>query len=63
MKQFKQAEQEEARFVAVFPCTLKIIPTCIFNKKDPIVLGVEVVEGIAKVGCKYEAYTVTRMHA
>lgn len=28
---------------------VQIIPTCIFNKKDPIVLGVEVVEGIAKV--------------
>ena len=38
----------------MFPCILKILPTCIFNKKDPIVLGVEVAEGIAKVrapGC------------
>jgi translation initiation factor IF-2 len=25
------------------------MPTCVFNKKDPIVLGVEVEEGIAKV--------------
>jgi translation initiation factor 5B len=49
VKQAKIAEQEAARFVAVFPCVLKIIPSCIFNKKDPIVLGVEVVEGIAKV--------------
>eukprot|EP00798_Chlamydomonas_sp_ICE-L_P031196 gene31196-6343_t len=46
----KIEEQEAARLTAVFPCTLKILPTCIFNKKDPIVLGVEVVEGIAKVG-------------
>jgi translation initiation factor IF-2 len=30
-------------------CLVQIIPTCIFNKKDPIVLGVEVMEGIAKV--------------
>ncbi|CAN0909342.1 Eukaryotic translation initiation factor 5B [Linum grandiflorum] len=34
--------------IAVFPCGLKIIR--VFNTKDPIVLGVEVVEGIAKVG-------------
>lgn len=28
----------------------QILPTCVFNKKDPIVVGVEVKEGIAKVG-------------
>ena len=48
--QVKEDEQENARLDAVFPCILKIMPTCIFNKKDPIVLGVEVMEGIAKVG-------------
>ncbi len=45
----KEDEQAAARLEAVFPCILKIIPTCIFNKKDPIVLGVDVIEGIAKV--------------
>lgn len=50
MKTIRAAEQEAARLIAVFPCVLKILPNCIFNKKDPIVLGVEVVEGIAKVG-------------
>ena len=43
-------EQEAAKLVAIFPCRLKILPGCVFNAKDPIVLGVEVVEGIAKVG-------------
>lgn len=47
----KEEEQEAAKYDAVFPCVLKILPTCIFNKKDPIVLGVEIADGIAKVQC------------
>jgi translation initiation factor 5B len=35
---------------AVFPCRINIIPTAIFNRKDPIIIGVDVVEGILKVG-------------
>jgi translation initiation factor 5B len=35
---------------AVFPAIVKIIPTSVFNKKDPIVCGVDVVEGRLKVG-------------
>lgn len=49
MKDIRAAEQEAAKLSAVFPCVLKIMPACVFNKKDPIVVGVEVVEGIAKV--------------
>ncbi|GAB4816828.1 hypothetical protein N2152v2_003874 [Parachlorella kessleri] len=50
LKKVKEEEQEAAKLDAVFPCVLKIMPTCVFNKKDPIVLGVEVVDGIAKIG-------------
>ena len=50
ISQVKEDEQEAAKLDAVFPCVLKIMPTCVFNKKDPIVLGVEVVDGIAKIG-------------
>jgi translation initiation factor 5B len=50
LKKSREDEQEAARLDAVFPCVLQIMPTCIFNKKDPIVLGVEVVDGIAKIG-------------
>jgi len=35
---------------AVFPCILKIVPGCVFNKRDPIILGVDVVEGILRIG-------------
>ncbi|XP_050208727.1 uncharacterized protein LOC126659484 [Mercurialis annua] len=41
---------EIAAAEAVFPCTLKIIPGCIFRLNDPIILGVEVVQGILRVG-------------
>ncbi|GIL53237.1 hypothetical protein Vafri_8897 [Volvox africanus] len=57
VKQVKSAEQEAARFKAVFPVVLRILPTCIFNKKDPIVVGVDVVEGIAKIGTPVAAQT------
>ncbi|EEF34273.1 translation initiation factor if-2, putative [Ricinus communis] len=46
----KEEKKKEAADEAVFPCVLKILPNCIFNKKDPIVLGVEVTDGIVKVG-------------
>ncbi len=42
LPQVKEEEQEAAKLTAVFPCVLKILPTCIFNQKDPIILGVEV---------------------
>ncbi len=45
----KEEEQQAAKLEAVFPCILRILPACIFNKKDPIVVGVDIVEGIAKV--------------
>ncbi|BBH08867.1 eukaryotic translation initiation factor 2 family protein [Prunus dulcis] len=46
----KEEKKKESADEAVFPCVLKILPNCVFNKKDPIVLGVDVLEGIAKVG-------------
>lgn len=50
MDNFRQARREEFADVAVFPCVLKILPNCVFNKKDPIILGVDVEEGILKIG-------------
>jgi len=47
--QVKDEEQAAAKFDAVFPCILRILPACVFNKKDPIIVGVDIEEGIAKV--------------
>ena len=50
LKPARADEAAAARAQAAFPVVLKIIPTCVFNKKDPIVLGVEIEEGVAAVG-------------
>jgi translation initiation factor 5B len=44
-----ETKKSEAQAVVVFPCVLKILPQHIFNKKDPIVIGVEVVEGTLRI--------------
>lgn len=43
----KKAEKKDA---AVFPTILRIIPDCIFNKKDPLIMGVHVEEGSLRLG-------------
>lgn len=43
MAQIAEQKKEESKLLAVFPCVLK--PVAVFNKKDPIVIGVDVVEG------------------
>jgi translation initiation factor 5B len=50
MNGLTQARRKEAELVAVFPCVVKILPQYIFNTKNPIVVGVEVQEGILRVG-------------
>lgn len=42
--------KENARKDTVFPCVLKIIESNIFNKKNPLILGVEVREGSVHIG-------------
>ena len=54
----KEEKKKEAAEEAVFPCVLKILPNCIFNKKDPIVLGVDILEGIAKVHHYLDIYLI-----
>lgn len=49
IENLKEEKKKEAAEDAVFPCVLQIMPNCVFNKKDPIILGVDVIEGILKV--------------
>jgi translation initiation factor 5B len=49
MNGITEARRTEAEQVAVFPAVLKIYQQHIFNKKDPIVIGVEVLEGVLKL--------------
>jgi len=47
MKQLEEQRKEESKMLAVFPCILR--PVAVFNKKDPIIVGVDVVDGNLKL--------------
>lgn len=34
----------------MFPCKLRILPDCVFNARDPIVVGVVIEGGLVKPG-------------
>lgn len=50
LDEIKEKRRAEAKNKAVFPCRLEILPQYIFNKKNPIIVGVKVLEGIVKAG-------------
>ena len=50
MEELKQAKKEDASKKVVFPCRMKIIPDYVFNTRDPIVVGVDILDGILRVG-------------
>lgn len=47
MNEMLEKKKEDSKMLAVFPCVLK--PVAVFNKTNPIVVGVDVVEGQLKV--------------
>lgn len=47
MADIAAAKKEESKMLAVFPCVLR--PVAVFNKKDPIVVGVDVIEGNLRI--------------
>ncbi|ESQ47943.1 hypothetical protein EUTSA_v10021382mg [Eutrema salsugineum] len=53
LQQFKEEtkmDDDDDEEEAIFPCVLRILPDLVFNKEDPVVLGVLVVRGFLKVG-------------
>ncbi|XP_071497268.1 eukaryotic translation initiation factor 5B-like [Diadema antillarum] len=46
----KKRNREQYKHIAIFPCKLRIMPQCIFNARNPIVMGVVVEGGIVKQG-------------
>ncbi|KAF4692687.1 hypothetical protein FOZ60_012801 [Perkinsus olseni] len=49
MQQIKEEKRQQVQEDAVFPVVLNIIPQYVFNKKDPIVVGVDVSEGTLRL--------------
>lgn len=47
MDEVLEKKKEDSKMLAVFPCVLK--PVAVFNKTNPIVVGVDVVEGSLKL--------------
>lgn len=62
MDGWMEQRRKDAAAVAVFPCILKILPQHIFNQKDPIILGVEVFDGLLKIGTPLCAPMIGGLH-
>ena len=56
MAELAEKKKEDAKLLAVFPCVLT--PVAVFNKKDPIVVGVDVTEGVLKLLCPIAAVKI-----
>lgn len=50
MKDLEDEKRKELTPQAVFPCLLRMVPDAIFNKRSPIIIGVDVIEGTLKMG-------------
>ncbi|KAF8821072.1 putative translation initiation factor IF-2 [Cardiosporidium cionae] len=48
--EYNEEKKRSKSAQAVFPCELSVLSQYIFNKKDPIIIGVKVDAGILKVG-------------
>ncbi|KAI6646778.1 Eukaryotic translation initiation factor 5B-like [Oopsacas minuta] len=49
-KDYADKMKNENRHLAVYPVRLSIVPNCVFNSRDPLVMGVRVEEGVLMTG-------------
>ncbi|GAF92603.1 unnamed protein product, partial [marine sediment metagenome] len=50
MAEVEEQKKKGMQNEAVFPCILRIIKENVFRKNDPIICGVDVLEGVLKIG-------------
>jgi translation initiation factor 5B len=50
VKEVREERKRKAAADAVFPCIIKIIPSNVFNTKNPLVVGVDVLRGQLMIG-------------
>merc|ERR1712050_519768 len=50
MEKIHESKKQESKQEVVFPVILKIDKQCVFRKKDPMILGCDVVSGQLRVG-------------
>jgi translation initiation factor 5B len=50
LKESVRLMQEEKAADISFPCICRIIPTAVFNSRNPIVMGMDVLEGTLRIG-------------
>nr|WCZ58416.1 translation initiation factor 5B [Paratrimastix eleionoma] len=50
LEEIREETRQAKAAEVVFPCQLSIVPNCIFNRADPIVIGVRVMAGQLRIG-------------
>merc|ERR1712196_62511 len=50
MKMLKEERQNQTRDQAVFPCALQIYEQHVFNSRNPILVGCQVLDGQVRIG-------------
>ncbi|EOB11236.1 translation initiation factor IF-2P [Nosema bombycis CQ1] len=50
VRDLRQKEKDEHSNEAIFPVQLSIVPNCIFTKRSPLILGVNIDAGTLKIG-------------